>query len=233
MIDETSVLDKHVNDVERALMAPARALETEFNEMPWRTDVEKTRWARMSENIKRTTRRIKAGGEYKIMTILRHYGVVHASEGEEEAMNWLENDLAVYMIGFENLANTPAKRRAYASKSAALFTPKSRSKNIALRIKTAEQYMMERMSLRDIDGFIRMQKSIVIHPSIPQCKRTSGPFKREQWVDVDAPRTSTRRKICVAVSPTLPEDPSDSEYLRLLLREIAEAWPGPPSKSRK
>lgn len=108
---------------------------------------------KLKEALDRAEARVRKTKKYKIQNIHDFYKAAH----KEEADAWLENDLQIYMLGFDIDADDP--------------------KNFEALKRTVR---LTRMSHDDLDGFRKMVKMRAAGIVIQECV-VKGVYKREQW----------------------------------------------------
>lgn len=206
-----SDLEIYIKQKETALMANLKELKLKLYNMPMSTNSDKKLLNEMSDKLKLLEAKIKSSKEYKIVTLLKYFKV-NLDDDEEhpdvEALNWLENNLTIYMVGF----GYDCEKKRNSAFCGQLDS--SKEKNIKKRITRTVNYMQKKMTLEQINGFIKVNKLNASGVSLPQCIKT-GAYKKEQWDDTSS--------ICSAISSEFPDDVSNCQ--KLVLKELIKNWP--------
>jgi hypothetical protein len=229
-IGELEMLDEYIKQKERDIMKDVAPLKATWMNMPLADPA----WMSTKEQVEALERSRKSSKAYKIVSVLKHFKANYDDEDEPDvgALNRLENNLDIYMVGFDYAckkhgatAQGATSRRATAqgatSRRATAQGATSRRATEA-RIAAVVRYM-ERMRVVDLDGFIRIAKLTAAGVKLRECMRV-GRCKREQW----ASKTSKIASICSVITPRFPdvhEDEDPTACATMVLRELVQGWP--------
>ena len=162
--------------------------------------------------------RVHDSKEYKIVSIFKHFKAVYDEndEPDKSALDWLANNLNIYMAGYYVEAKGEKEKKIYNSISSPHDDPSS---SIEARIKKLTRYMRNKMTMQDLDGFIKVHKLAAANLSLAlkKCVVITGKFKREEWKSLST--------LCDAIKPMFPPPPNDpKECMEMVLKELVLAW---------